>query len=118
MKKLKASKQTQSRPTEITIICILGFITTPIFIGGGLFFLGIGVLVSAWYAPLPILESLVYFLSFVGMWMMKKWGVYTYTSLFAFIQVLLLWQGSWDVHSLMLPTIIIMSGFKHIEKMS
>ena len=73
---------------------------------------------AAWYPPFFFFVSLISFVSFVGMWMMKKWGVYTYTVLFALAQIVLLSQGLWDGRSIIIPVIIIVNGFKNLSKMS
>lgn len=112
----KASEKNQLRPKEITRACIFGFVTTPICML--LAFLPITQSIGTWYPPFLFFVSLFSFLSFFGMWMMKKWGVYTYTFLFALVQVVLLGQGVWNFSSIIIPVIIILNGFKHLSKMS
>ncbi|MDF5709949.1 MAG: hypothetical protein PUP90_20340 [Nostoc sp. S4] len=63
-------------------------------------------------------KSLISFVSFIGMWMMKKWGVFTYTFVFALVQIVLLSKGLWDGRSIIIPVIIIVNGFNNPSKMT
>jgi hypothetical protein len=106
----------QSRPKEITRFCILGFVTTPLCMILAL--LPMSASVGTWYPSFLFLGSLLCFVSFVGMWMMKKWGVYTYTFVFTLGQIVLLSQGQFNFMSIIIPIAIIRIGFNNISKMS
>lgn len=67
-------KEPSKRPGVITFICVLGFIAG-----------AIGVLVSLlmsapelpeWYRPFAFLSVLVSTAGYIGIWNMKKWGLY------------------------------------------
>ena len=75
------------RPILVTIICILGFI--------GALFVFVGLLAPAvsgplatqygpTYLPLTAISTLLTLAAAVGMWMMRKWGVYLYIALTVF----------------------------------
>jgi len=103
---IKSSKVIQSRPIVITGVCIFGFTTSSL--GIILCLILIPRTHMDGFIPFLLLVSLLSFLSFIGMWMMKKWGVYTYTFVFVFAQVVLLSQGLWGLPSIIIPVIIIM----------
>jgi uncharacterized membrane protein len=48
---------------------------------------------------------------------MKKWAAYTYTGVFALMQILLLVKGVWDVKSL-IPAVVVFFALKNISKMT
>ena len=54
----------------------------------------------------------------VGMWMMKKWGVYLFTVLFIANQVILVSQNAWQLGTTFIPLLIIIVGAVHLKKMS
>ncbi len=53
----------------------------------------------------------------IGLWTMKKWGIITYTILFAINQVVLLASGVWNIFALVLPAIVIAIGFSKYKLM-
>ena len=114
--KLESVGATKSRPKEISIICILGFITVPYTIL--IAFSNVAMSIGSWYPPLLILLSIVSLVIFIGMWMMKKWSVYSYTSLVVMGQIILLTHGLWNPLGLVMPLLYIHIGFKNLSKMS
>lgn len=54
----------------------------------------------------------------LGLWMMKKWAVYTYAGLVALNQIVFLAMGIWSTMALIVPAIVIFFAFKHVSKMS
>lgn len=74
-------KEPSKRPGIITFICVLGFIAG-----------AIGLLVSfvmpmdglpEWYRPFSILGVIVGTAGYIGVWKMKKWGLYLLCIMFA-----------------------------------
>ncbi len=121
----------QTRPLSIKILCIIGFI------GIGLSALGIlfGIAqyemmaealaeqgASSWYVEnfvaIGIFFSIVGLISYLGLWQMKKWGVYTYFGMTAASQIIAIEAGIWNIFSLILPAIIIFFAFKNLLKMT
>lgn len=106
---------TASRPTSITVICIIGLI-------GGLFtipliFTNIARNIGAWYPPYLAFTAAAGFVCMVGLWKMKRWAVFTYTGLVALNQVVMLAMGIWNVFALLIPGIIIVMVFRQLSKM-
>jgi hypothetical protein len=54
----------------------------------------------------------------LGLWMMKKWAVYTYIGLIALNQIFLLAMGLWSAMALLMPAVVIFFALKHVSKMS
>jgi hypothetical protein len=108
--------ETHSRPVAITVICVLGFLgLIPSFL---LIFSPVAASIGAWYPPFLALASLGGLVSFSGMWLMKKWGVYAYTGLATLSQIVLLAKGLWAPLALVIPLIVIAIGFNNLNKMS
>ncbi len=105
------------RPVAITIISILGFI-------GSLFSILILILalnrgtVSVTYSILLPTSSLIGIISMIGLWNMKKWGVYLYSVLIIFNQIFLIYLGVWSAVSLIIPLTILGVAYSFIKKMS
>lgn len=106
---------TTSRPTAITVICVIGFI-------GGLFtipliFTDIARNIGAWYPPYLAFSAVVGFVCMVGFWKMRRWAVFTYTGFVALNQIVMLAMGAWNVFALLIPGIVIAIAFTHLSKM-
>jgi hypothetical protein len=107
---------TNSRPVAITVICIIGFIgLIPSVL---LIFSPVASSIGAWYPPFLALASIGGLISFIGMWLMKKWGVYTYIGLTIMSQIVLLTKGVWNPLALMIPLIVIIIGYSNLKTMS
>ena len=108
--------QTSPRPIAITIICILGFIGAALSIP--LIFSDMAGAIGAWYPPYLGFSALAGLICMIGMWKMKKWGVFAYTVLVIINQVVLFSMGVWNPFALLIPAIVIGIGFAHLSKMS
>ncbi len=108
--------ETAERPTSITVICVIGFagslIALPLIFSPVAQQLGFGYLLYLG------LSSLIGLVCMFGLWMMKKWAVYTYTGLAALNQIVLLAMGLWSVMALLMPAVVIFFALKHVSKMS
>lgn len=109
---------TSSRPIAITVICVIGFLgLIPSFLR---IFSPITSSIGAWYPwypPYLALASIVRLVSLIGMWLMKKWGVYAYTFT-SLTQIVLLAKGLLSPPVLLIPFIVIVIGFSNLKKMS
>lgn len=105
-----------NRPTPITVICIIGFLGALVSVP--LIFSPIAKDIGSWYPPYLGFASAVGLVCMVGLWMMKKWAVYTYIGFVAINQVVMLVMGVWNIMALVLPAIIIFFALKHVSKMS
>jgi len=83
------------RPIAITIICIIGFIGAALTLP--LFFLDVMSTLPPWYPAFLGLGAVVGLACMIGLWMMQKWAVYTYTAFAVINQVILI--GNWTVES-------------------
>lgn len=100
------------RPTIITVICIIGFV------GAGLGLLGSFALLAL--APMFGIIALasvgVGLTALIGVWQMKKWGVYVYTASAALSII-----GSLDplnIIGIIIPAAIVAVFWTNINKMS
>jgi len=105
-----------SRPKAITIICVVGVIGA--LLSFPIIFSDLAWQVGAWYPPYLGLTMLVGLVCIVGLWMMKKWGMYGYIGLTVVNQVVLLLMGSWNIMVLLVPGIVIYFAYKHLPDMS
>ncbi|MBD2204921.1 hypothetical protein H6G33_04320 [Calothrix sp. FACHB-1219] len=105
-----------SRPVAITVICIIGFVgLIPSFL---LIFSPVAAGIGAWYPPFLALASVGGLISFIGMWLMKKWGVYAYIGLTMMSQIVLITKGVWNPLALLIPLIAIAIGWTNLKNMS
>lgn len=110
-----------TRPTAITVICILGFI------GSALSVLGIMAVSAAmalapgkipsFLLPWMIVSTIVGLISLIGYWMMKKWGVLLYTSFFVINQIILVATHNFGIFGLIIPLIVVGIGFANFNNM-
>ena len=107
---------TTQRPVAITVICILGFIGAALAIP--MVFSSAASNIASWYPPFLGLSALVGLTCMIGLWKMKKWGVFLYAGMFVVIQVVLFATHLWTPFSLLFPIIIIAIGFAYLSKMS
>jgi hypothetical protein len=104
------------RPTAITVICVIGFIGALITVP--LIFSSIAQQVGSWYPPYLGFSAVMGLACMVGLWMMRKWAVYTYIGFVALNQVVLLAMGVWNVMALLIPAIVIFFALKNVSKMT
>ncbi|MBF0177302.1 MAG: hypothetical protein HQL63_10730 [Magnetococcales bacterium] len=103
------------RPMPITIICFFGFLSvlaTMVIIASGWHRGGGG-----WYPYFMGLSAGVGLISFVGLWRMQRWAVYTYAGLVVTNQIVLLSMGVWGVASL-IPLVVLGVAFAYRGKMA
>lgn len=123
------------RPTIITIICGYFFISWSLNLINLLRFLSqtknISLNLSSFGSLsgfVSFLISILIFVSILGFWFVRKWGVYLYTAVnvFAFIYLLLKIHSygyfSWNIFSSIiwgsiLPIFVIIIGFMNLNKM-
>lgn len=104
------------RPTSITVISILGIIGALISVP--LIFSPMAKAIGDWYPPYLAFSAAVGLSCMVGLLMMKRWAVYTYTALVGVNQLLLIGMGAWVVSALVVPAVVIFFSFRHVDKMS
>jgi len=108
--------QTSQRPVAITVICILGFIGAALSIP--VVFSNTAASIAPWYPAVLGLSAAVGLVCMIGLWKMKKWGVFLYTAMAFVIQIVLFSTHLWTPVSLIFPAIIIAIGFAYLSRMS
>jgi len=108
--------QASPRPIAITIICVLGFIGAALSIP--LIFSDMARAIGSWYPPYLGFSAVAGLICMIGLWKMKKWGVFAYTALVIINQVILFTMGVWNPLALLLPAIVIGIAFAHLSKMT
>ena len=108
------------RPLAITIFCIIGI---GILVVSLLAIPTVATLltekVGAWYAPFLIVSFLITLACFIGYWMMKRWGVYLYTAIFAIGTAVSVFFGlPISLPGLIVPVLVIILGFAYIKRMN
>jgi hypothetical protein len=112
-----SDEQPVERPTVITVICVLMGIGAVLGLPA-VFLAGSMVKFPGWYMPFVLVSAVVGLVCMVGLWKMKKWGVFLYTGMFAVGQVVMLVGGLWGVGGLIIPVIVIAVMFSQLSKMS
>jgi hypothetical protein len=108
-----------NRPASITVVCIIGFLSF------GLSLLAIPSLLGRTastygpgYVPFWLISVTLTVVSLIGMWKMRRWGVYLYAGLFALgVVVGLVFKLPFTVLGVVVPLAIIGLGFAHIRDM-
>ena len=112
--------QTNNRPTSITILSVIVFITI-VFSATSLASL-YGTLISLygdWYGPFWIASLVLTLFSMIGLWSMKKWGVYTYVGMFVVGSLVgLIMDIPFTAAGLVVPIVISILGIVHLKKMT
>jgi len=103
------------RPIAITIICIIGFIGAALTLP--LFFLDVMSTLPPWYPAFLGLGAVVGLACMIGLWMMQKWAVYTYTAFAVINQVILIATGLWNPIALIIPAIVVVVMFVYLSRM-
>jgi hypothetical protein len=93
--------QTGERPALITIICLLGFFG---IVGTlrNVFFSPWVKAVGTWFQFYFFLHGAIVLVASVGLWRMRKWGVYLYVLTIVEAQVVMILIGVWGIISLVL----------------
>ena len=107
---------TPQRSISITVVCIvitlalvinlitlLNFTTDP------------SLSIPAWYWALTIGQFSLIVAAIVGLWLMRKWGAYTYTVNFAINVILLMF--AFNIFSLILPVILLVFIYRKFNEM-
>jgi len=110
-----SSKRLTNRPIAITIICIIGFIGAALTLPA--FFMEVMHSLPPWYPYLLGVSAVIGLACMIGLWMMRKWAVYTYTAFAAINQVILIATNLWNPLALVLPAIVIAVMFIYLSRM-
>ena len=105
----------KERPGIITGVCIVGFIGALLVVP--VIFSDIAKSIGTWYPPYLAFSALVGLICMIGLWMMKKWGIITYTVFVGINQVVLFVMGVWNIFAIIIPGIVIAIGFSKFNEM-
>jgi hypothetical protein len=53
----------------------------------------------------------------IGLWLMRRWALYAYTTIAVIDQAILLAAGIWDPVTLVVPAIVIIGMFVHLPRL-
>ncbi len=104
------------RPTIITILCIIGFIGAAFAIP--IVFSPLAKQIAPWYPPYVGAGVLIGVIALIGLWKMKRWGIYLYTGYFFITSIVLIASGLWSMTSAIVPLLVIIIGFSQYKKMT
>jgi hypothetical protein len=107
---------TTERPISITVICVIGFIGALMAVP--LIFSPIAQQIGFGYQLYIGLSSIMGLACMIGLWMMKKWAVYTYTGLVVLNQIVFISMGIWSAMAVLAPAVVLFFAFKHLSEMS
>ena len=103
------------RPIAVTVICILAWIgaafAVPLLLSDAARAIG------PWYPPFLGVSALIGAVCAGGLWMMRKWAVYTYIAFGAFNQVILTTAGLWSLRALLIPAIVSVVMLIYLPRM-
>jgi len=111
----QALENPHKRPIAITVICIIGFIGAVLTIP--MLFSSTVQGIAPWYPPLLAVSAAIGLACMIGLWMMRRWAVYTYTAFAAVTQVIMFSTGLWNPIGLIIPLIIIIVMFIYLPRM-
>lgn len=108
------------RPSSITVISIFeiygGFLLFYSMFARGIqnFVQEHGVGETIFYG----FNGLLFIISGIGFWLMRKWAVYTLIGLMIISEVYLLAMGRWNIFSFLIAAVLIFVGYKNLSKMN
>lgn len=110
------SRLNPQRPLAITAICVIGIINATQMIN--LILSPMSKQIGAIYPFYFTLSVIVSLACIGGLWFLKRWAAFTYGAVLLCNQLVLLKMGYWEVSAAVIPVIIILLLFKHLDKMS
>ena len=105
-------KKEKNRPTLIKILCILGFIGVPIMIGSAFF------LEPLWYVLFNIVLAVLYLMSLIFIWKMRKIGLIFYTLLIFIEYAIMFAIGVREYLYLIISLIVLALFYTQLKKMN
>jgi len=103
------------RPIPITVICVIAAVGALFTIP--LIFSQAAVSIGAWYPPYLAFSAVVGLACTIGLWLMRKWGVYLYAAFMVVNQIVLAGEGVWNILALVIPLIVVVVGFAYLSRM-
>ncbi len=63
-------------------------------------------------------STMIGLVSMVGLWKMRLWGLYLYIAITVITQVVLISLGAWNFYGLIVPNLVIFTGFKYKKQLT
>lgn len=109
------------RPLLITIFCVIGFIGS-LFVAAGLLIPSARQMLEQQYGVSFLFVTFIVLVlgltGLIGIWMMRKWGVYTYSGMAVLSIGYGLMTGlSSGLLSYLLPIVVVIIGFVYLKQM-
>lgn len=119
MRPEKEQEATPGRPVLITVICVIGFGSVLLALPAIPRMVSVlGESYGAWYVPVWIGSLALTFISLVGYWLMRRWGVYLYVAAFLAGTVLGIVAGlPFTVQGIIVPVAVSVIGAVYLRQM-
>lgn len=105
----------RKRPLLLSILCIIGFIWV-IFSFPGIFAPAVKKL-GDFYPALVGLIVAATFISLIGLWHMKRWGVNLYVAVFFIKQLFLIWINDTNIPGIIVSILFIACMLPYYKRM-
>jgi hypothetical protein len=105
----------QERPRLLTLICILGFAASVLSFPS--IFSPFIKKKGAWFPALSGAMVALEFISVVGVWYMKRWGISLYLGSAMGHQIIWLWMDTWSPAKIFLPLSFLICSLPLYKKM-
>jgi hypothetical protein len=112
----KTSKGNKVRPTEITIMCVIGFVGALIAIPLALS--DFATQIAPWYPPFLGFACFIGLVVFLGLWNMKKWAPVLYLTMCIINQIVLVSNDLWSLGGIVIPGAFVIIMFMNYDKMT
>lgn len=74
--------------------------------------------IGPWYPLYFDFCTVLFLISMIGLWKMKKWGYYLFIAVFLVSQLVLRYKGIWSAWMLILPIVLICIFSTYYKKMN
>jgi hypothetical protein len=104
------------KPLSISAVCIISIINAIQMLN-----LILSPMAKQAGAVYPLYFSISVIVSLVcigGLWLLKRWAALVFMAVLICNQVVLLVMGYWELTAAIIPAVIILLLFKHLDKMS
>ena len=108
-------KKEIKRPLLITLVCILGFIWS--VVGFPSIFSPFVKKKGLWFPALSGLITALEFVAEVGVWYMKKWGVFLYLISALMAQIVALWIDNWSITHTIIQALFLLGSVFFVKRM-
>jgi hypothetical protein len=111
----------EKRPILISALCIFGFLSFLFSMSWFFIPFARNSMIQAYgvvFVPVSLLIYILGLIGFIGYWKMKKWGVYTYTTMAVLSIGYSLILGISGIYIYLFPIVTVAVGFANLKKMN